>query len=189
MCQTRIGSPYSNRPRSTTASEYSNSEWQPTMPASSSSAPNHKFLLLRGIEASKAVCSISYDHRISRVGLLADHVHLTLGCVIDQSPEEIALSYRNNCAYSIGMKPIFQFGYYTGTIGEYDRRVGSTLACRNSLVVLFRQVTSGACQGAKSIAVLCRVLFISPTNGRSAKCKTDPAGLVGRKARTPRRII
>ena len=33
------------------------------------------------------------------------------------------------------------------------------------------------------------LLFVSPTNGRSAKCKTDPAGLVGRKARTPRRII
>ena len=62
-----------------------------------------------------------YGHRLSRVGLLADHIHTTLGCTIDQSPEEIALSYLNNCAYAIGMKPVFQFGYYAGTIGEYDR--------------------------------------------------------------------
>ena len=53
--------------------------------------------------------------------MLADHVHLTLGCVVDQSPEDIVLSYLNNGAYALGMKPIFQFGYYKGTIGEYDR--------------------------------------------------------------------
>ncbi|MEJ7595404.1 MAG: transposase [Planctomycetaceae bacterium] len=62
-----------------------------------------------------------YGHRLSRVGLLADHFHLTLGCSVEQSPEEIALKYLNNCAFAIGMKPVFQFGYYAGTIGEYDR--------------------------------------------------------------------
>lgn len=60
-------------------------------------------------------------HRLSRVGLLADHLHLTLGCPIDQSPEEIALGYLNNCAYACGMKPMFRMSYYVGTIGEYDR--------------------------------------------------------------------
>jgi len=59
--------------------------------------------------------------RLSRVGLLPDHIHLTLGCPIDQSPETIAISFLNNCAYAVGMKPVFQFGYYVGTIGEYDR--------------------------------------------------------------------
>ncbi len=62
-----------------------------------------------------------YGHRVSRVGLLADHVHLTMGCVVDQSPEDVALSYLNNLAYAVGMTPNFQFGYYVGTIGEYDR--------------------------------------------------------------------
>ena len=62
-----------------------------------------------------------YDHRISRVGLPADHVHLTMGCVVDQSPENVAMNYLNNLAYAVGMKPYFQFGYYAGTIGEYDR--------------------------------------------------------------------
>ena len=33
------------------------------------------------------------------------------------------------------------------------------------------------------------LLFVSLRNGRSAKYKTDPAGLAGRKARTSRRII
>ena len=62
-----------------------------------------------------------YGERISTVGLLADHIHMTVGCQIDRSPEETALSYLNNCAYAIGMKPHFQFGCYAGTIGEYDR--------------------------------------------------------------------
>ena len=62
-----------------------------------------------------------YGHRLSRVGLLADHIHVTLGCQVDQSPEDVTLSYLNNLAYAVGMKPIFQFGYWAGTIGEYDR--------------------------------------------------------------------
>lgn len=65
--------------------------------------------------AAKHLC------RLSRVGRLPDHLHLTLGCPIEESPEEIALSFLNNCAYAVGMKPVFQFGYYAGTIGEYDR--------------------------------------------------------------------
>ena len=62
-----------------------------------------------------------YKFRLSRVGLLPDHFHLTLGCPIDQSPESIALRFLNNCAYALGMKTVFQFGYYAGTIGEYDQ--------------------------------------------------------------------
>ena len=62
-----------------------------------------------------------YGHRLSSVGLLADHIHLTLGSQVDQSPENVALSYLNNLAYAVGMKSMFQFGYYAGTIGEYDR--------------------------------------------------------------------
>jgi REP element-mobilizing transposase RayT len=62
-----------------------------------------------------------YGHRVSRVGLLADHVHLTMECLVDQSPEDVALSYLNSLAYAVGMTPNFQFGYYVGTIGEYDR--------------------------------------------------------------------
>ncbi len=61
----------------------------------------------------------------------ADHVHLAMGCSIDRSREELALSYLSNCAYACEMKAVFRFGYYVGTIGEYDRgavvlRPGST---------------------------------------------------------------
>jgi REP element-mobilizing transposase RayT len=62
-----------------------------------------------------------HQHRLSRAALLPDHVHLTLGCEIDQSPEEVAIGYLNNCAYVYGMKPVYRFSYYVGTFGEYDR--------------------------------------------------------------------
>jgi len=62
-----------------------------------------------------------HGYRLSRVGLLADHIHMTMGCPIDRSPQEVALGYLNNCAYACGMKPVFQFSYYVGTFGEYDR--------------------------------------------------------------------
>lgn len=62
-----------------------------------------------------------HGYRLSRVGQLADHIHMTMGCAMDDSPEQVALSYLNNCAYACGMKPVFQFSYYVGTIGEYDQ--------------------------------------------------------------------
>ena len=65
--------------------------------------------------------AVKYGHRLSRVGLLPDHIHLTMGCPIERSPEDIALSFVNNLAYACGMKPMFKYGYYVGTFGEYDR--------------------------------------------------------------------
>lgn len=58
---------------------------------------------------------------LSRAGILADHVHLTLGCPIDAAPADVALSFLNNLAFVYGMKPIYQFGAYVGTFGEYDQ--------------------------------------------------------------------
>jgi REP element-mobilizing transposase RayT len=59
-------------------------------------------------------------HRLSRLALLPDHLHATLGCGFQESPEEVALGYMNNLAYAHGMKPIFCQSYYVGTFGEYD---------------------------------------------------------------------
>jgi REP element-mobilizing transposase RayT len=64
-----------------------------------------------------------HRHRLSRAAILADHVHLTLGCEIGESPDDVILAYMNNCAYACGMAPEFRFSYYVGTIGEYDRGV------------------------------------------------------------------
>ncbi|MEE8450982.1 MAG: hypothetical protein V3R99_03675, partial [Thermoguttaceae bacterium] len=58
---------------------------------------------------------------LSRASVLPDHLHLTVGCDVGESPAEVALGYMNNIAYVWGMKAVFQFGYYVGTFGEYDR--------------------------------------------------------------------
>lgn len=60
---------------------------------------------------------------ISRAGILPDHIHLALGCSFDVAPDEVTFSFLNNFAYVYGMKPVFQFGAYIGTFGEYDHRV------------------------------------------------------------------
>jgi REP element-mobilizing transposase RayT len=60
------------------------------------------------------------QHRLSRAAILADHIHLTLGCGVSESPEEVALAYLNNLAYAHEMKPIYRFSYFVGTFGEYD---------------------------------------------------------------------
>ena len=59
-------------------------------------------------------------HLLSRAGVFADHLHLALGCGITESPSDVALAYMNNLAYAQGMRPVYQFGYYAGTFGEYD---------------------------------------------------------------------
>jgi len=42
-------------------------------------------------------------------GLLPDHIHLILRCPIELSPQDIALSFLNNCAYAVGMKAEFRW--------------------------------------------------------------------------------
>ncbi len=59
-------------------------------------------------------------HLLSTGGIVADHIHLTLGCNVEESPADVALSYMNNLAYACGMKRVFAFGFYVGTCGEYD---------------------------------------------------------------------
>jgi len=63
-----------------------------------------------------------HGHLLSAATVLPDHTHLTMGCAIDAAPQDIVLSYMNNCAYALGMRAEFQFSYYVGTVGEYDLR-------------------------------------------------------------------
>ena len=60
------------------------------------------------------------EHRLSAAGIFPDHIHIALGCSINESPQDVALGYLNNLAYAWGMKAIYQSGYYVGTFGEYD---------------------------------------------------------------------
>ncbi len=59
-------------------------------------------------------------HLLKRAALLPDHVHITLGCDLSESPETVALAYMNNLAFAHGMTPVFRFSYFTGTFGEFD---------------------------------------------------------------------
>ena len=59
-------------------------------------------------------------HRLARVAILADHLHMVFGASYDQTPEEIALAYLNNLAYAHGKRAVYKYGYYVGTFGEYD---------------------------------------------------------------------
>jgi hypothetical protein len=68
-----------------------------------------------------AACSAK-SWLLSRGGILADHVHLAVGCTIDATPLDVGLSFLNNLAYVHGMRPVFQFGGFLGTFGEYDQR-------------------------------------------------------------------
>lgn len=60
--------------------------------------------------------------RLSRIGLLSNHIHVLLGAGMTDLPESIALSLMNNLAFVQEMRPIFRFGYYVGTFGGYDRQ-------------------------------------------------------------------
>src|SRR5262249_6182471 len=60
------------------------------------------------------------QHRLSRLSMLADHVHLVAGIPFHLSPQEVALSYMNNVAFARDMQRVFSSSYYVGTVGEYD---------------------------------------------------------------------
>src|SRR5581483_7409132 len=76
--------------------------------------------VLRGLGAMVLRASRAKGHLLGDVAFLADHVHLELGCGLEDSPLEVGLSYLNNLAYVHGMRPVYQYGFYVGTFGEYD---------------------------------------------------------------------
>jgi len=60
------------------------------------------------------------QHRITRLAILPDHVHFTLGVGYDQSAVEIVLSYMNQVAAAHGGLRLWMDSFYVGTIGPYD---------------------------------------------------------------------
>jgi REP element-mobilizing transposase RayT len=75
------------------------------------------------LEARRAMllaAAAKKGHLIGKGQIVADHLHLALGCRLSESPQDVALGYLNNLAYADGMKPLFQFGYYAGTFSRYD---------------------------------------------------------------------
>jgi REP element-mobilizing transposase RayT len=83
----------------------------------------------RDIDVSEESLQITHDgilrisckkgHRLSRAGITGDHLHITLGADVGESPTDVALAYLNNLAF-LHKKPVFQSGYFVGTFGQYD---------------------------------------------------------------------
>ena len=59
---------------------------------------------------------------LREAGILPDHIHILVGCPFELSPLEVSLRFLNNLAHVQGMKPIYQFGGFVGTVGEYSFR-------------------------------------------------------------------
>ena len=72
------------------------------------------------VDMIERVCR-SKGFLLSRGGILADHLHLALGCPIGMAPADVALAFLNNLAFVHGMKAVFQFGAFIGTFGEYHQ--------------------------------------------------------------------
>jgi REP element-mobilizing transposase RayT len=59
--------------------------------------------------------------KLSRIGLLSNHIHILLGAAATESPESVALLLMNRVAAVYDSKPWLKFSYYVGTFGGYDR--------------------------------------------------------------------
>jgi hypothetical protein len=58
---------------------------------------------------------------LARVGMASNHLHVLLGCDVAEAPQTIVLSLLNNLAYAQEMTAAYEFSYYVGTFGNYDR--------------------------------------------------------------------
>jgi len=76
--------------------------------------------IMEGLRDMLVRASKAKGHRLSCAGILPDHIHILLGCFLNESPEEVALGYMNNLAHACGMVPVFQYSYFVGTTSEYD---------------------------------------------------------------------
>jgi hypothetical protein len=76
--------------------------------------------VLAGLRDMILKASDAKGHSLSRAAIVPDHIHLILGCDLEESPEQVVLGYMNNLAYACGMKPVFRSSYYVGTLSEYD---------------------------------------------------------------------
>ncbi|MDB5388778.1 MAG: hypothetical protein JWM11_4424 [Planctomycetaceae bacterium] len=75
---------------------------------------------LEKVRAVILLASESKGHRLSRLSVLPDHIHLTIGYGLDESPLQIALSYMNNIAWVYDLQPVLMSSCYIAGFGEYD---------------------------------------------------------------------
>ena len=63
--------------------------------------------------------AVAGANRIAAISVMPDHVHMAIRGNIEESAEEIALSFQNGLAKVVGCRA-WQDGYYAGTFSEYD---------------------------------------------------------------------
>jgi len=80
-------------------------------------------MVLAALRDMIAQVSRKRGHRLAQGAVLADHIHLALGCALAEAPLAVGLCYMNNLAFASGMRPIFRSSMYLGTFGEYDLSV------------------------------------------------------------------
>ena len=86
-------------------------EWLPALRAATET--DGVRILIRKASSAKG-------HLVSRIGIVPDHLHMTLGTHPDEAPRDVALSYMNNIAFAHGMNPVLMYGCYLAGFGEYD---------------------------------------------------------------------
>jgi REP element-mobilizing transposase RayT len=77
--------------------------------------------VIRGVHDMIVAACSAKGWLLSRAAILADHIHLAVGCTLAAAPLDVGISLLNNLAYVHGMRPVFQFGGYLGTFGDYDQ--------------------------------------------------------------------
>jgi REP element-mobilizing transposase RayT len=75
---------------------------------------------LQGIHEMISRVSEAKSHLLSRTAIVPDHIHLLVGCRLEEAPQDTVLSYMNNLAYVYAMKAVFRYSYFVGTFSEYD---------------------------------------------------------------------
>ena len=58
---------------------------------------------------------------LSRIGVVANHLHVLIGCGMLDAPLNAGLSLLNNLSFVDGMRPSYRYGFFVGTTGPYNR--------------------------------------------------------------------
>lgn len=72
--------------------------------------------------------ALKKGYGLKALSVMPDHLHVALRGNIEQSPEELALSFLNNIAHVLGRNRVWEDAYYVGTFSEYDVKAVRRLA-------------------------------------------------------------
>jgi len=76
--------------------------------------------VLEGVNRMIRRSCLTKGYLLSEAAILPDHVHILAGCPFEESPLEVTLGFLNNLSFAHGMRQVYQFGGFMGTVGEYS---------------------------------------------------------------------